>query len=68
MKKKAFFISSTITIVIFVQIYNRYNEGKWAFAGVCWFSGILIAGKIKNIIYFRRHYDEKGYKKNLSND
>lgn len=68
MKKKAFFISSIITIVIFVQIYNRCNEGQWAFAGVCWFFGILIAGKIKNMIYFRRYYDEKGYKKNLSND
>lgn len=68
MKKKAFFISLIITSVIFFLIYNGYNEGQWGFAGVCWFFCILISGKIKNMKYFRRYYDEKNYKENLPND
>ncbi len=65
MKKRAFFISLIITSVIFALLYNRYDIGKWAFAGVSWYFFILTAGKIKNIIYIRRHNNEKSHRKNL---
>lgn len=65
MKKRAFFISLIITSVIFASLYNRYDVGKWAFAGVSWYFFILTAGKIKNIIYIRRHNNEKSHRKNL---
>lgn len=65
MKKRAFFISLIITSVIFALLFNTHDEGKWAFAGLSWYFCILTTGKIKNIIYIRRHNDEKNHRKNL---
>lgn len=59
MKKRSFFISLIITIVIFVLLYNDYGIGKWAYAGLSWACLILVVGKIKNILTSRRYDYEK---------
>lgn len=48
MKKKSFFISLIITIVILHVLQLNFKIGIWGFAGLCWFGFIFIIGKIKN--------------------
>lgn len=48
MKLKAFFISLTITFVIFLALYFNFNAGAWGYAGMCWFGCVFLTGKIKN--------------------
>lgn len=54
MKRKAFFISSIITVVIFLMIHFGLEIGIWGFAGVCWFWIIFATGKMKNTFLRRK--------------
>lgn len=65
MRKRASLISIIITGVTIIMLYNEYKGGKWALAGVCWFFCILVLGKSKNFLIFRRYRDEKNQKKVL---
>lgn len=53
MKKKALFISLLISTAVCLLLYHEYEAGKWAFAGLCWVSLILVTGKINNILISR---------------
>lgn len=56
MKKRAFFISLFFSTAVSLLLYHKYEAGKWAFAGLCWVSLILVTGKINNILISRGNY------------
>lgn len=51
MKIRSIIISFIITILVFALLFFKYEMGKWACLGLCWFTIILVTGKLKNILF-----------------